>query len=147
MYQNATANGYNTNGYLNANAPPSGYSAASPPEDSQEDSHLRRFWKLLTFKRLPDCAEDINALVQVEMMKHISRAPICKIGTKQIERYLTRLFVKETAYFCYQSKMMVQSPEIRKIIDMILAQGLQWHIETNVDNVIFLYASWHHWTI
>lgn len=111
------------------------------------DTHIKRFWKLLTFKRLPDCSEDINALVQVEMMKHYSRAPICKVTTRQVEKYITRLFVKETTYFCNRSKMLIQSPEIRKIIDIILEQGLEWHIEVNVDGVAFVFASWHHWTI
>ena len=111
------------------------------------DSHLQRFWKLLIFKRLPECQEDINALVQVEMMKHHSRAPICKLTPRQIEKYLTRLFVADTTYYCSRSKLLITSPEIRCIIDLILSQNLKWHIEVNLEGVAFVFASWHHWNL
>ena len=114
---------------------------------ASQDSHLKRFWKLLIFKRLPECPEDINALVQTEMMKHYSRAPICKLTPRQVEKYLTRLFVSDTRYFCSRSKLLITSPEIRQVIDMILEQDLQWHIEVNLDSVAFVFASWHHWTV
>lgn len=124
------------------------HQSTSPPEmPPSTDGYLKKFWKLLIFKSLPLTCEDVNALVQVEMMKHHSRAPICKLMPRQVEKYITRLFVKETKYYCSRSRLFVHSPEIRHIIDLICEQDLQWHIESNLDGIAYLFATWHHWSL
>ena len=118
-------------------------SASDPPPEG----YIKRFWKLLTFKRLPTSTDEINALVQVEMMKHFVRAPICKVHGNQIEKYVTRLFVKETNYFCNRSKLLVKSQAIRNVIDLLTEQDLKWHIEVNVEGNAYLFATWSHWNM
>jgi hypothetical protein len=108
-------------------------------------SHLQNFWSVLTLKTLPKNTEDVRALVQIEMMKHYTRAPICKIQDTQVEKYMLKIFVKDTTYFCCRSKYLINHPDIRKIVDILLEEQLNWHIETNLEGHSYLFASWQHW--
>jgi len=109
-------------------------------------THLQNFWKLISFMRLPANAEDIRILIQVEMMKHYTRAAICRLKPSQIEKYLTTIFVKETNYFCNRSKFLVKDPEIRKVIDLLGEEKVIWYIETNFEGNHYLFVSWQHWS-
>ena len=113
----------------------------------KSQTHLQRFWKLLKFKQLAQNNEDINTIIQVAMMKYQNRAPICKIHPQQVEKCLTRIFVKETQYYCTRSRLLIKSPEMRKIINMLLAEKLQWHIENTSEGVSYIYADWQHWNL
>jgi hypothetical protein len=117
----------------------------TPQETTQ--THLQNFWNILTLKVLPKSCEDIRALVQVEMMKHYTRGPICKINPSHVEKYMLKIFVKDTTYFCVKSKFLVNHPSIRKLIDMILSEHMYWHIETNLEGHSYLFASWQHWNM
>lgn len=110
-----------------------------------EESHLKKFWNLLSFKRLPHSVEDLRIIVQVEMMKYHTRAAICKIQPKQSEKYLLKILVKDTKYYCARSKLLITSPEIRGVIDIIKFENMDWHVETNREGNTYLFASWQHW--
>jgi hypothetical protein len=119
-----------------------------PTEDcNQGNNTLKGFWDLLTFRKLPTTPDELHVSIQVEMMKHYTRAPICKIDKKHVDKYLTRLFVKEKEYYCGKSRLLITSPEIRCIIDMLLNDGLNWHIETNLEGNSYLFATWQHWNV
>ena len=110
-----------------------------------EITHLKNFWSLVTLKRIPKGIEDIRVIVQVEMMKHYTRAPIYKFQPNQLEKYITKLFVKDTDYFCNKSKFLIKTPEIRAVINMLKTEDLDWHIETNLEGNSYLFVSWQHW--
>ena len=102
---------------------------------------------MLKFKRYPQNNEDINTIIQVAMMKYQNRTPICKIHPQQVEKCLTRIFVKETQYYCSRSRLLVKSPELRNVVDMLLAEKLQWHIETTTQGFNYIFADWQHWNL
>ena len=115
--------------------------------DPKSQTHLQRFWKLLKFKQLAQNNEDINTIIQVAMMKYQNRAPICKIHPIHLEKCLTRIFVKETQYYCNRSRLLIKGTEMRKIIDMLLEEGLQWYIETTREGFNYIFADWQHWNL
>jgi hypothetical protein len=108
-------------------------------------THLQNFWNIMTLKTLPRSIEDVRSLIQIEMMKHYTRGPICKISSKQVEKYMLKIFVKDTTYFCSKSKFLVLHPDIRRLIDMLVSEHLRWHIETNLEGHSYLFATWQHW--
>lgn len=110
-------------------------------------THLQKFWKLLTFRNLPTNVEDIRVLIQVEMMKNSSCAPICKLKQTHLEKYITSLFVKETTYFCSRSKYLVKDQEVRRVIDLLIAEKLNWYIEITLEGNYYIIASWQHWNM
>lgn len=118
-----------------------------PNDLSAQQTHLERFWKLVTFKRLPKTIEDINVLVQIEMMRYHTRGPVCKILPDHYEKCITGWLVSDKKYYCSRSKYFVKDQNIRKVIDMLYKQKMQWHIETNLEDNSYLFASWQHWDL
>jgi hypothetical protein len=109
--------------------------------------HLKHFWELVTFKKLPEKIDDINILIQVEMMKFHSRAVMCKIPASDTEKYRFEMFIKDQSYICRTSKLLIkESSPIRNIIDMLNTSDVKWGIETNLEEgTYYLIASWKHW--
>ena len=114
---------------------------------TQDDhQHLKRFWSLLNFKGgLPKTVQDIRLLVQVEMMKHYNNGAICRILSGQVERHLTRILVDDTKYYCTTSRRLIKDPDVRRVIDLLVEEDLKWIIRTNLEGIMYLNASWHHW--
>ena len=116
-------------------------------KSKNDDTHLEHFWKSLTFKILPKTAQDINMLVQVEMMRYHTKAPICKIFSEQYDRCLTGWLVSDKKYFCSRSKYFIKDEKIKTVIDLLYSLKLQWHVKTNIEGNSYLFASWQHWDL
>ena len=123
-------------------------------EENQEynqelnQSHLKHFWDIVTFKKLPQTLNDVRMLVQTEMMKFHSRTIICKVYPIDTDKYTFSAFVKaeDKDYFCNNSKLLIkESSTVRDIIDMIVYDDMKWGIETNLVGAYYLIASWKHW--
>lgn len=108
-------------------------------------SHLKHFWELVTFKKNVETLEDVQMLCQTEMLKFHSRAVICKLSPEDSEKYRTNMFIPDQIYFCNTSRLYVKNDKIRKVIDFILLNDMKWGIETNLEDGVFLVASWKHW--
>lgn len=109
------------------------------------DCFLQRFWNVLLLKQIPETTDDVRILVQTEMMKHFNRAPICKLHANQVEKYITKMFLSNTSYFCHRSKYLITDPKIQKIVDILMQEKLQWHVEKSIEGNLFLFATWFHW--
>ena len=109
--------------------------------------HLKHFWELVTFKKIPERIEDINVLIQVEMMKFHSRGVICKIPANDVEKYRFEMFVKDHNYMCKTSKLYIKDvSQIRNVIDLLVGADIKWGIESNIqEGSYYLIASWKHW--
>lgn len=108
-------------------------------------SHLKHFWELVSFKAFPETIEDVRTLCQTEMIKFHSRAVICKLSPDDSEKYRMGLFIPDQKYFCNASRLYVKNEKIKKVIDYILNDDMKWGIETNLEDGIYLIASWKHW--
>lgn len=113
--------------------------------NEEKESHLRRFWNLVSFRRMPENSADITMLIQVEMMQYHTSAVICRMSLKGAEKYLSSIFVKEPKYFCAKTKLLIHDTKLRDLIDILVHDGFTWSIDINLEQQAYLTASWKHW--